>query len=133
MQRDVEEHKQKLLRSEQGLQTSQSKEQDLRKKMEVSRLMHSLTLDLLGIRLAPKWQLLLFTLRILKVISVPYPVLYDTDCLDVQRADCSDSQRCKKKCIHVRIAIILFDSESIQNILWWEFWALSIVCLNRET
>uniref|UniRef100_A0A8C4ZIH5 Centromere protein F n=1 Tax=Gadus morhua TaxID=8049 RepID=A0A8C4ZIH5_GADMO len=34
MQRDVEEHRQKLLRSEQGLQTSQSKEQDLRKKME---------------------------------------------------------------------------------------------------
>ncbi|CAL8403773.1 unnamed protein product [Boreogadus saida] len=34
MQRDVEEHRQKLLRSEQGLQTSQGKEQDLRKKME---------------------------------------------------------------------------------------------------
>jgi hypothetical protein len=46
MQRDVEEHRQKLLRSEQGLQTSQSKEQDLRKKMEVSRLTYSFTLEI---------------------------------------------------------------------------------------
>lgn len=35
MEKDVEEQKQKVLRSEQSLQASQSKEQDLRKKMEV--------------------------------------------------------------------------------------------------
>lgn len=35
IEREVEEHKQKLLRSEQSLQVSQTKEQDLRKKMEV--------------------------------------------------------------------------------------------------
>lgn len=35
MEREVEEQKQKLLRSEQSLQASQTKEQDLRKKMEV--------------------------------------------------------------------------------------------------
>lgn len=35
MEKEAEEHKQKLLRSEQSLQASQNKEQDLRKKMEV--------------------------------------------------------------------------------------------------
>lgn len=35
IEKEVEEQKQKLLRSEQNLQASQNKEQDLRKKMEV--------------------------------------------------------------------------------------------------
>lgn len=35
MEKEAEEQKQKLLRSEQSLQASQTKEQDLRKKMEV--------------------------------------------------------------------------------------------------
>lgn len=35
MEKEAEEQKQKLLRSEQSLQASQNKEQDLRKKMEV--------------------------------------------------------------------------------------------------
>lgn len=35
MEKEVEEQKRKLLRSEQSLQASQTKEQDLRKKMEV--------------------------------------------------------------------------------------------------
>lgn len=35
MEKEVEEQKQKLLRSEQSLQASQTKEQDLRKKLEV--------------------------------------------------------------------------------------------------
>ena len=35
MEKEVEEHKQKLLRSEQSLQVIQTKEQDLRKNMEV--------------------------------------------------------------------------------------------------
>lgn len=36
LEKDVDEQKQKLLRSEQSLQASQNKEQDLRKKMEVN-------------------------------------------------------------------------------------------------
>lgn len=39
MEKEVEEQKQKLLRSEQSLQASQTKEQDLRKKMEVGCLL----------------------------------------------------------------------------------------------
>lgn len=35
MEKEMEEQKQKLLRSEQSLQACQTKEQDLRKKMEV--------------------------------------------------------------------------------------------------
>lgn len=35
MEKEADEQKQKLLRSEQSLQAAQNKEQDLRKKMEV--------------------------------------------------------------------------------------------------
>lgn len=37
LEKDTEEQKQKSLRSEQSLQVSQNKEQDLRKKLEVGR------------------------------------------------------------------------------------------------
>ncbi|XP_010782430.1 autophagy-related protein 16-like, partial [Notothenia coriiceps] len=47
IEREVEEHKQKLLRSEQSLQVSQTKEQDLRKKMEeLQREKNSVTVQL---------------------------------------------------------------------------------------
>jgi len=45
LQREVEEQRQKLLRSEQSLQASQAKEQDLRKKMEVSTATQDLIPD----------------------------------------------------------------------------------------
>lgn len=43
MEREIEEQKQKLLRSEQSLQATHSKEQDLRKKMEVHTNSYSCT------------------------------------------------------------------------------------------
>lgn len=75
MERELEEQKQKLLRSEQSLQAAQTKEQDLRKKMEVG--LNSLFVALLV-------SVLCCSLQILDISASLQELQKEKNCVTVQ-------------------------------------------------